>query len=87
MMPAIMLSTVATVLSPITNEYVWGMYIIASINGIIAFLLTVVNYLKLDATSEAHKISSHQYDKLQTSIEFLSGTILLFSEDDDSKSK
>jgi hypothetical protein len=41
-------------------------------------LLTVVNYLKLDATSEAHKISSHQYDKLQTSIEFLSGTTLLF---------
>jgi hypothetical protein len=41
-------------------------------------LLTIVNYLKLDATSEAHKISSHQYDKLQTSIEFLSGTTLLF---------
>lgn len=87
MMPAILLSTVATVLSPITNKYVWGIYILAGINGIIAFLLTVVNYLKLDATSEAHKISSHQYDKLQTSIEFLSGTILLFGEDDDSKTK
>ena len=86
MMPAIMLSTVATVLSPITNEYVWGMYILSGINGIIAFLLTVVNYLKLDATSEAHKISSHQYDKLQTSIEFLSGTTLLFAEGD-SKTK
>ena len=46
MMPAIMLSTVATVLSPITNDYTWGMYILAGINGIIAFLLTVVNYLK-----------------------------------------
>ncbi len=41
------------------------------------FLLAVVNYLKLDATSEAHKIAAHQYDKLQTSIEFLSGTTLL----------
>ena len=78
MMPAILLSTVATVLSSVVKEYDWGMYLIAGINGVIAFLLTLVNYLKLDATSEAHKISSHQYDKLQTSIEFLSGTTLLF---------
>jgi hypothetical protein len=82
MMPSIMLSTAATVLSSFTKDYAWGMYLLAGINGIIAFLLTLVNYLKLDATSEAHKISSHQYDKLQTSIEFLSGTTLLFEEED-----
>lgn len=87
MMPAILLSTVATVLSPITSHYFWGAYIISGINGIIAFLLTVVNYLKLDATSEAHKISSHQYDKLQTSIEFLSGTTLLFNKEDEMQTK
>jgi hypothetical protein len=81
MMPAILLSTAATVLSSFTKEYIWGMYLLAGINGVIAFLLTVVNYLKLDATAEAHKISSHQYDKLQTSIEFLSGTTLLFDSD------
>jgi hypothetical protein len=81
MMPAILLSTAATVLSSLIKDYIWGAYFLAGINGIIAFLLTVVNYLKLDATSEAHKISSHQYDKLQTSIEFLSGTTLLFEKD------
>ena len=85
MMPAIMLSTAATVLSSITKDYTWGMYLLAGINGIIAFLLTLVNYLKLDATSEAHKISSHQYDKLQTSIEFLSGTTLLFEQENASE--
>jgi len=85
MMPAILLSTAATVLSSILKDYIWGAYLIAGLNGIIAFLLAVVNYLKLDATSEAHKISSHQYDKLQTSIEFLSGATLLFNKDKDSK--
>ena len=34
---------------------------IASLNAVIACLLAIVNYLKLDAASEAHKISSHQY--------------------------
>jgi hypothetical protein len=81
MMPSIFLSTAATVLSAIIKDYYWGAYLIAGVNGLIAFLLAVVNYLKLDATSEAHKISAHQYDKLQTSVEFLSGTTLLFNND------
>jgi hypothetical protein len=78
MMPSIALSTAATVLSGVFKEYEWGAYLIAAVNGIIAFLLALVNYFKLDAASEAHKISAHQYDKLQNSIEFLSGTTLLF---------
>ena len=78
MMPAIVLSTSATVLSALIKDFTWGVYFIASVNGVIAFLLALVNYFKLDAASEAHKTSSHQYDKLQTSIEFLSGTSLLF---------
>jgi len=78
MMPAIILSTSATVLSGIVNDVTWGSYLIAAINGVIAFLLALVNYFKLDAASEAHKTSAHQYDKLQTSIEFLSGTSMLF---------
>lgn len=82
MMPAILLSTAATVASSIVKDFIWGAYLIACVNGLIAFLLAVVNYLKLDATSEAHKIAAHQYDKLQTSIEFLSGTTLLFEKDD-----
>ena len=43
--------------------------------------------MKLDAQSEAHKTSAHQYDKLQTSIEFLSGTTLLFNKEDEAKTK
>ena len=81
MMPSILLSTAATVLASIIKDYTWGAYFIAGVNGIIAFLLAVVNYLKLDATAEAHKTSAHQYDKLQTTVEFMSGKTLLFSHD------
>ena len=80
MMPAILLSTSATVLSGVVKEFNWGSFLIAAVNGIIAFLLTLVNYLKLDAASEAYKTSSHQYDKLQTSVEFMSGKTLLFMD-------
>jgi hypothetical protein len=80
MMPAILLSTAATVLASVVADYSWGSILISSVNAVIAFLLAIVNYLKLDAASEAHKISSHQYDKLQSSVEFTSGSILLFRD-------
>jgi hypothetical protein len=82
MMPSIFLSAAATVLSAVVKEFFWGAYLIASVNGLIAFLLAIVNFLKLDAASEAHKISAHQYDKLQTRIEFLSGKTLLFKSNE-----
>jgi len=78
MMPSIMFSTVATVLSSYANQFYWGPLFISALNGCISFLLAIVNYLKLDAASEAHKISAHQYDKLQTTVEFTSGSVLLF---------
>ena len=78
MMPAILFSTAATVLSSYVNQFLWGPVFISALNGFIAFLLAIVNYLKLDAASEAHKISSHQYDKLQSTVEFTSGSVLLF---------
>jgi hypothetical protein len=82
MMPAILLSSAATVLTSFITTYKWGAIFIASLNAVIACLLAIVNYLKLDAASEAHKISSHQYDKLQSTVEFTSGSVLLFRYND-----
>lgn len=83
MMPSIVLSTSATVLSSFLSSTSNvargnGPFIISCVNAIISVLLALVNYFKLDAASEAHKISAHQYDKLQNSVEFMSGSILLF---------
>ncbi len=79
MMPSIILSATATILADnIINTYENGGLFVAIINGMIGILLAIVNYFKLDAQSEAFKTSSHQYDKLQSSVEFTSGSILLF---------
>jgi hypothetical protein len=80
MMPAILLSTAATVVAAVVQNMNWGSYLLSGINAFIAFLLALVNYFKLDAASEAHKISAHQYDKLQSSVEFTSGSVLLFRD-------
>ena len=82
MIPSILLSTAATVLAAIIKDYQWGAIMLSSVNGVIAFLLALVNFYKLDARAEAHKISAHQYDKLQTNVEFKSGSILLDPSND-----
>jgi len=79
MMPSIILSTSATVLASFIGCKSWGSILVSAVNATIAFLLALVNYFKLDAASQAHKISAHQYDKLQSTTEFTSGSILLFS--------
>ena len=79
MVPTIVISASASVLSGAGERLVYNQLIISCITAFGAFLLAIINYLKLDAASEAHKISSHQYDKLQSHIMFLSGETLLFS--------
>ena len=71
MLPSILLTALATVLAGIGGNEL----ILACVNAFIGFLLALVNYLKLDAAQEAHKISSRQYDKLQSGVEFTSGSI------------
>jgi hypothetical protein len=66
--------------NPTVNHGVSYTFVLALLNAFVAFILGIINYLKLDACAEAHKISSHQYDKLQTGIEFQSGQVLLFSD-------
>ncbi|MHC5180980.1 MAG: hypothetical protein ACYSOW_03795, partial [Planctomycetota bacterium] len=79
MLPSIALTAIVSILQEVVCKLEHGSLILAAVNAFIAFLLGVINFMKLDAKSEAHKISSHQYDKLQHNMEFHSGQILLFS--------
>jgi hypothetical protein len=78
MLPAIFLSALASVCVSTFEDYAWDTVVISGLNAFISFLLAVVSYMKLDAQAEAHKTSSHQYDKLQSECEFTSGRYLLF---------
>ena len=84
MIPAIALSCLATVLAEVLECDNYGRTILACVNAFIALILAIINYLKLDAQAQAHQTTAHQYDKLQSSVEFTSGAILLFKNIDKS---
>ena len=78
--PTILITAGCSVLSGNNNHIPHANLVISSLTALSAFLLSLISYLKLDAASEAHKTSSHQYDKLQSNVVFLSGNTLLFSQ-------
>jgi hypothetical protein len=81
MLPAIIMSTICSVLTQSSfKDNNIGSYVLSSINVIVACIIAIINYLKLDASAEAHKTTAHQYDKLLTNVEFTSGEVLLFHE-------
>ena len=82
MMPAIFITSVCSVAQSPLEKITYGTYILSGLNAFLTFLLSIVSFMKLDAAAQAYKTSSHQYDTLQTFVEFQSGQILLFSNID-----
>jgi len=78
MLPAIFISCVGSIFSFLSNDYLGGPIIIASLNGFNAFILALISYLKLDAKAQAHKTSAYKFDKLESLCEFNSGKFMFF---------
>ena len=81
MIPSIAITAFCTVAQSPLENYKYGKYILSGLNGFLTFLLSLINFMKLDAAAQAYKITTHQYDKLQTYVEFQSGKLLLFNND------
>lgn len=77
MFPALLLSSAASVAAETFGCGKNHRLYLCMMNVGVSLLLAIINFCKLDAISQAHKISASQYDTLQSSVEFLSGSILL----------
>jgi hypothetical protein len=73
MLPSILFTVVGSVLNLTMKDTTYGTTIVSGLNAFIAFLLALVNYLKLDARAEAHRTSAYKFDKLEYAMVFSSG--------------
>ena len=76
MLPTICITAVCSVISIALKEYQYGALIVSSLNALNFFFLNLINYLKLDAKAEAHRVAAYKFDKIQSKLEFNSGKIL-----------
>ena len=80
MMPAIFISTLSSVISGIYNDNTIAIKIVSGTTALNAFILSLINYFKLDAKAEAHKMTAYSFDQLISECEFTSGKILLCND-------
>tara|TARA_B100000768_G_scaffold181311_1_gene203774 strand:+ start:639 stop:2384 length:1746 start_codon:yes stop_codon:yes gene_type:complete len=78
MLPSMLITAFCTVSQTHIHCGTNGDIILSALNGTVTFLLSIISFTKLDACAQAYKITAHQYDKLQSSAEFLSAKLLLF---------
>ena len=80
MLPAIFITVLCSVLGLVLDTESHGPTITSALNGVNAFILALINYLKLDTRAEAHRTSAYKFDKLQSSMEFTSGKVLFINK-------
>jgi len=88
MMPAIFISSLSSVISGVFSESSTAAKIVAGTTATNTLILSLINYFKLDAKAEAHKMTAYSFDQLISECEFTSGKILLgnISEQQSAKS-
>ena len=80
MLPAILITVICSVLSNVLKDEVYGTTITSSLNGLNAFILGLINFLKLDTRAEAHRTSAYKFDKLESKMEFSSGKLMYITD-------
>ena len=77
MIPAIFISTLTTVISGIFKGNILASNVVSGATALNTMILSLINYFKLDAKAEAHKMTAYSFDQLISDCEFTSGKILL----------
>ena len=80
MLPSIFLTVLGSVVNLVMKDYTYGTTIVSSLNAFTAFLLAVVNYLKLDARAEAHRTTAYKLDKLESDLLFNAGKMMFVKD-------
>ena len=88
MIPAIIISTLLTFFSSMfpSCESKWNIGFTSALNGITTLLIAIINYLKLETSTQTFFNTARQFDKLETSLEFVASKIM-FVEEEINKSK
>jgi hypothetical protein len=70
------ITTAITIFAPFVREYSWSGGLISGLNALISMFILISNYYKLESSVETFYHTANQYDKLETSMEFVSSKIL-----------
>ena len=86
LIPSLLITGAITIFAPFIQRYAWSGGFISGLNAITIMLISISNYLKLESAVLTFYHTANQYDKLETSIEFVSSK-MMFVQDPIEKSR
>jgi hypothetical protein len=87
MLPAIVISSASSVISGVYSDNSTASKTVAGATALNTLILSLINYFKLDAKAEAHKMTAYSFEQLISECEFTSGKILLSNINENDRNK
>lgn len=81
--PSLFLTAGITIFAPVMNNYAWASIFISAANALLTLTISLINYLKLQSSTDMYFNLANQYDKLETSIEITSNKLFFLKKDID----
>lgn len=85
MLPTLIISCFITISTPFIGCDDIRSSIVTGLNAIIAFLISIINFCKLESSTQSFFHLASQYDKLETILELTNGRLLVTDDDLDKK--
>lgn len=85
MLPTLIISCFITISTPFVGCDDIRSSIVTGLNAIIAFLISIINFCKLESSTQSFFHLASQYDKLETILELTNGRLLVTDDDLDKK--
>ena len=85
MIPTLIISCFVTISTPFIDCEHMRSSIVTGLNAIIAFLISVINFCKLESCTQSFFQLASQYDKLETILELTNGRLLITENEIDKK--
>ena len=81
--PALIFTALVTIIAPFIECQPGSGGVISAINAIAAFLMSLINYLKLESSSEMFLQIATQYDKMQSSLEMTNNKLVVLDKEEE----
>ena len=81
--PTLLITCANTIFTPLIEQYQWNIVAISGLNAFTAMLISISNYLKLESSTQTFYTTAMQFDKLETSLEFVASKFMFIQSEDE----
>lgn len=87
MIPSLFLTCGISIINPFIGcDNNFHLAVLSGLNALVALLLSIINYSKLESSTQIYFFMANQYDKYETILEMTNSKLMLLDKDNDKKS-